>query len=194
MKALLILILIQRVVSSKGDWYQDWNSTSETTTLSPYWKENEQFGCSYTHLYRKGLYGLCFEEPYTVNLCTRCSGIEMTLDQVNIIDIDLKKQILTTKFKYTIAWIDDRIILHNLNRMNSVLATQKKNEFWMPKLTIHQAIDAKSHDGLGPSERLMFKDGIMTYVKTSRFEIACRMNFQDFPFDNQTCPVEVKVD
>ena len=61
----------------------------------------------------------------------------------------------------------------------------------MPKLTIHQAIDAKSHDGLGPSEKLMFKDGQMTYVKTARFEIACRMNFQDFPFDNQTCPVEV---
>ena len=39
----------------------------------------------------------------------------MALDEVNIIDIDLKKQILTTKFKYTIIWIDDRIILHDLN-------------------------------------------------------------------------------
>ena len=172
MKDLMILTLMCKVFSAKGDWYQDWNATSETNTLSPYWKENEQFGCNYTHQYRKGLYGLCFEEPYTVNL---------------------KKKILTTKFKCTMTWIDDRIILHNLNYMNSVLATQKKNEFWMPKLTIHQAIDAKSHDGLGPSEKLMFKDGIMTYVKTTRFEIACRMNFQDFPFDNQTCPVEVKV-
>ena len=39
-----------KVFSAKGDWYQNWNSTLETTTLSPYWKENEEFGCSYNHL------------------------------------------------------------------------------------------------------------------------------------------------
>ena len=161
-------------------------------------EENYQYGCNDTHEYRPGLYGLCFKEPYIVHQCPECSNIEMSLDQVYIIDIDLKKQILTTKFKYTITWFDNRIIIHGLEeygldiKMTSVLATQNKNEFWMPELQIHQAIDVKSHDGLGPAEALMFDKRKMIYSKNVIFQIACQMNFQDFPFDSQTCPVEVR--
>ena len=177
-KVLLTIVLICKVLHAKSSWT---------------FEENEMYGCNLTYEYRPGLYGLCLKEPYIVHQCPECSNIQMGLDQVYIIDIDLKKQFLTTKFKYTITWFDDRIILHDLPYVTSVLATQSKNEFWMPELQIHQAIDVKSHDGLGPAEALMFDNGKMIYNKTVRFQIACQMDFQDFPFDSQTCPVEVRL-
>ena len=183
-KVLLVIVLICKVLPAKSSWNLE---------------DNDLYGCNLTYEYRPGLYGLCLKEPYIVHQCPECSNIEMTLDQVYIIDIDLKKQVLTTKFKYAITWFDNRIIVHDLSKfdldivMTSVLATQSKNEFWMPKMQIHQAIDVKSHDGLGPAETLMFDNGKMIYNKTVRFEIACLMNFQDFPFDSQTCPLEVRL-
>lgn len=177
MKLLAVLLLsICQVLPAKSSWT---------------WEENKLYGCNKTHLYREGLYGVCFEEPYMVHLCPKCFNIELSLDQVYIIDIDLKKQILTTKFNYTITWYDDRLVQH-FYEVESFLATHKKNEFWMPMLHIRQAIDTKLQDGLGPAEKLMFKDGQMIYTKIAIFEIACQMDFQEFPFDEQTCPVEVR--
>ena len=180
MKLLLILVFsICQVLPTRGDgdWFQ----------------QNEEYGCNDTHYYREGLYGVCFEEPYIVDVCPKCSNIELSLDQVYIIDIDLKKQILTTKFNYTITWYDYRLVHHSFedfgyySPVESVLATYMMNEFWMPILHIHQAIDSKMQDGLGLAEKLMFKHQQMIYTKIATFEITCQMNFQDFPFDEQIC-------
>ena len=104
----------------------------------------------------------------------------MTLNQFNIINIDLKKQILTTKTEYTITWFDKRIF-KNEDGVEFVLATHAKNEFWMPVLNVHHSIDEKLHN-----EKLRVRNGQMIYIKTATYEITCPMNFKDFPFDDQT--------
>ena len=109
------------------------------------------------------------------------------MNTANIINIDLKKQILTTKMEYTITWFDYRIVW-GIYGVEFVLATQAKDEFWRPKLNVHHSIDEKLHN-----EKLIVRKGQMIYVKTVTYEVTCPMNFKDFPFDDQTCPFEVIV-
>ena len=178
-KELLILVLICKVIPSKGEWNEEANvaygcrAESNKTDIEMY--------------YRETLHGLCFKKPYRIHLCTNCSDLNMTLNQFNVINIDLKKQILTIKTEYTLTWFDDRIVW-GIEGVKFVLATQAKNVFWMPVLNVHHSIDEKLH-----GEKLMVNNGQMIYVKTATYEITCPMNFKDFPFDDQNCPFEVIV-
>ena len=133
---------------------------------------------------------LCLHQNYTTSISPNNPRIEMKFDSVNIIKIDPKKQAITTSFKYFIQWNDDRIVQIDCDP-KTVVATSKMDTFWIPKLDIYQLISAESHPVLGPKEKLVLNDGKMKYSAVKKFETACAMHFEDFPFDQQICSVEV---
>ena len=133
---------------------------------------------------------LCMHQNYTTSISPNNSGIKMKFDSVNIIEIDPKKQAITTSFKYFITWNDERIVQIECGP-KTVVATSKMDRFWIPKLDIYQLISAESHSVLGPKEKLVFEGGKMIYSAVKKFETACAMQFEDFPFDQQICSVEV---
>ena len=85
---------------------------------------------------------LCVHQNYTTSISPNDSGIEMIFDSVNIIKIDPKKQAITTSFKYSIEWNDERIVQIKCGP-KTVVATSKMDKFWIPKLDIYQLISAE---------------------------------------------------
>ena len=141
-------------------------------------------------LWKKDILDLCFEKNYTTHRCPSCTQlpIEMEFSHVNLIKIDLKEQTITTAFKYRMLWHDDRIVsIDN----QSVVVTHAKEGFWMPKVNINQLIKAESYSVSGPVEKMYWREGKMLFIKAGKYETACQMEFENFPFDYQTCTVEV---
>ena len=150
--------------------------------------------CNETHelkLWKKDILHLCFEKNYTTVRCPPCTQrpIEVELSKVSLIKIDLKKQTITTTFKHSFKWYDDRVVSMS---NQSIDLTHAKEGIWIPQVNINQLIKAESQSVSGLTEKLFWKDsGRFLYITNGKYEIACQMDFKNFPFDNQTCTVEV---
>ena len=138
-------------------------------------------------LARKGL-----KKPYSRRKCpgSNCKSIGIEFENVKLIEIDLKQQIFTSGFSFLVKWEDSRIFRSD-ECLGTILLTEDMEQFWMPKLNIDNLIDVQSKSVLGNVNDLELKKHELHYRSTVKLEIACKMNFADFPFDSQACSIEV---
>ena len=125
-----------------------------------------------------------------------CHSIGVKFSNVNLIAIDLKKQTFTTKFHFSINWQDERVERSKICQ-DDILATEDMDQFWIPTLYVKNQIDVESKSVLGNVKDLKIwrnKEScldVVQYSSVAKFEIACKMVFDEFPFDSQKCSVEV---
>ena len=142
-------------------------------------------------------------KPYSRLRCKPdvCYEVGVRFSNVSLISIDLKKQTFTFKFHFSIQWQDKRVE-RSSTCQDAILATGDMDQFWIPKLYVKNQIDVESKSVLGNVKDLKIrkekepngKEGcldLVQYSSVAKFEIACKMVFDDFPFDSQKCSVEV---
>ena len=137
---------------------------------------------------------LCFSQEYSITLPPKNPKAFFKFRDVKIISIDLKTQAMVLNFDYHIHWYDDRIDFQDgvIGPFFIRKATQK---FWWPRLKLPNLIDAQKYNFLGDVDVFaVYNDKNQTmvaYSSISKVEIACNMNFADFPFDSQECSLMV---
>ena len=95
-----------------------------------------------------------------------------------------------------INWQDERVE-RSKSCQDDILATEDMDQFWIPKLYVKNQIDVESKSVLGNVKDLKIwrnKEScldVVQYSSVAKFEIACKMVFDEFPFDSQKCSVEV---
>ena len=124
--------------------------------------------CNKTTHEQKITFGLCFVKGYSTTECPSCT----TFSKVNIIKIDLKEQTITTSLTYKTSTGFD--------------VTKNMDKFWIPRVSTNHLIHDSTTVNL-----MRLKNGTMMYKNVGIYETACLMDFEDFPFDNQTCSIEV---
>ena len=137
-------------------------------------------------------------KPYSRLTCPekQCHSVGVKFSNVNLISIDLKKQTFTTKFHFSIRWQDERV-KRSKGCQEAIPATEDMDQFWIPKLYVKHQIDVESKSVLGNVKDLKIWRqeesclDVVQYSSVAKFEIACKMVFDEFPFDSQKCSVEV---
>ena len=135
---------------------------------------------------------LCFTDDYS---STRPNfpnhEIRIFFKDINIFDIDLKKQAISISFEYRIRWKDNRISLASGIDV-PVLATEQFYKVWTPRLKMPNLIGTTTYSILGKMDKLVvFPNEEILFATIERFEVACAMEFEKFPFDHQICNVTV---
>ena len=124
--------------------------------------------CNKTTHEQKITFGLCFVKGYSTTECPSCT----TFSKVNIIKIDLKEQTITTSLTYKTSTGFD--------------VTKNMDKFWIPRVSTNHLIHESTTVNL-----MRLNNSRMMYKEVGIYETACLMDFEDFPFDNQTCSIEV---
>ena len=139
--------------------------------------------CNETTHDQKIRLGLCFVKDYSTTECPSCTNvpINITFSKVNIIKIDLKEQTITTSLTYKTWWFDERIYLNQSKEITGFDVTNNKDEFWIPKLAAYHLISYSTTVNL-----IRLNNSLMMYKEVGIYETSCLMDFEDFPFDNQT--------
>ena len=136
-------------------------------------KEEMNF-CNKTTHDQKITFGLCFVKGYSTTECPSCTNvpINITFSKVNIIKIDLKEQTITTSLTYKTSTGFD--------------VTKNMDKFWIPRVSTNHLIHESTTVNL-----MRLNNSRMMYKEVGIYETACLMDFEDFPFDNQTYSIEV---
>ena len=124
--------------------------------------------------------------------------------ELDIINIDIKNQVIRLGIDYAITWWDGRIkFFGNKTAIKTkMLEKDQTAKFWMPRLQVHKLIEANSYGVIGTTTGLYVSPGcngeintspntMMVYSSKNIISFACTMEFQNFPYDEQNCKLKV---
>ena len=141
---------------------------------------------------------LCFDSDYSIWEPPNPPIIHFLFYEVEIIGIDILKQIITTNMEYRIGWVENRIEFAETFKGTTMIVSKEMDKFWIPNLRVSNLVNAVYHSYLGrggsnefwvgkSNQSKMFV-GIFSVMKV---ETWCDMAFEKFPFDHQECFVKV---
>ena len=112
----------------------------------------------------------------------------------NIMDVSESKQLISLETTLTFIWQDTRIVPNQdkLDKKKDYMILSPKSEaiFWMPDVIIDQAKEIRKPKYLiEPVSIRLYNDSTIRYSRRMNYDVACRMSFRKFPFDNQTCRI-----
>ena len=122
--------------------------------------------------------------------------------ELDIINIDIKNQVIRLAIDYAISWQDGRIkFIGNKTATEKMLEKDQTSKFWLPKLQVNKLMDADSYRIIGSTTILYVFPGcierntspytLVTYASKDVISFACTMDFTNFPFDGQKCKLKV---
>jgi hypothetical protein len=129
---------------------------------------------------------------YKVNLKPSYPSINIDLTLNQIININEKNQIMTTSVLLNINWKDDRLDW-DLNVYNLTDILIPANSIWTPDLFVINTADSNGYVNI-PSQSLALVnyDGEVNLILSiSTLNTRCDMNIYKFPFDSQSCPIQI---
>lgn len=108
-----------------------------------------------------------------------------------VLSIDDKLQTITVIIIIHLEWEEPRLnITSNLKSMKSgkFLGAKAIDKIWIPYTTFLNLVDQDSVSILNSKGGVsVLKDKKLRYTSKSKLELSCPMDFDNFPFDNQTC-------
>ncbi|XP_046553801.1 acetylcholine receptor subunit delta-like [Haliotis rubra] len=116
-------------------------------------------------------------------------NITFTAGLLSVQELDNKKQFLSSTMWMIFSWYDHRVVWNaSLSSEKSILADS--NKFWKPELIIANGIKGQEllHNG---GSLVVTSHGNIRWLLTGAMETKCPINIYKFPFDTQTCEIEV---
>ena len=130
--------------------------------------------------------------------------VNASLNLRNIIGISERQQTISLEITLRMFWRDDRVNLtmdkdypdlprdpthYNLRYM--VETGDNINKFWMPDLFVDEAIKMRNPYYKLPTESLrVYEDSTIRFSNRLNFDVACHMDFKQYPVDQQYCIVK----
>nr|XP_034302803.1 neuronal acetylcholine receptor subunit alpha-3-like isoform X1 [Crassostrea gigas] len=116
-------------------------------------------------------------------------GIEFHLLSIN--DMDFKRQIMSSSGWLTVTWEDPRLTWNASTKGDIEYIYTKQDKIWRPELIIDNSVEGMSPLG---HDEIFFKvkhTGEVRWEPPGIYVTHCDFNVLYYPFDYQTCSVEV---
>ncbi|TRY61959.1 hypothetical protein TCAL_10287 [Tigriopus californicus] len=146
---------------------------------------------------------LNFDEDYDFNLLPpRKPGqpviVNVSLNLRNVLQVNEITQIVTMEISIRMNWFDKRIRLsdHALAHMHDdedflTLNPRLGRHFWIPDIFIDQAKDLREPTfHVLPASLRVHRDSNIRFAARVNFDVACNMDFRNYPGDTQTCDIK----
>ena len=153
-----------------------------------------------------------------VSLENEVVNVSVSIDLLKLVDIDEEDYSIETQFSITLKWVENRATYQNLKKRRSLNAlTQKDIDLlWLPKV-IYENTDQKESTRLGTQwewetnvvvernkngrpagleaidETELFKgsENSLVMFQTYTHEFQCIFDLKKYPFDTQTCSIDM---
>ena len=129
-------------------------------------------------------------------------NIEMSKFQI----ITIKEESVTLSMYFEVEWVDQRLQPLNLYHVNSesvlnswafVLKEEEYEKIWMPSIGYGTELISKDRK----IDHVFARINNRNYTSGARMEkgidvtaeVVCQMDFQNYPFDNHVCSIEVRI-
>ena len=140
-------------------------------------------------------------EPHEVPM-----SIVASFDIREIVDINESKQTLTLLNNFIVTWSDKRIQITNNSWHSFIDTSDHIRSLWIPEMYFSNSVQIEKFKGLKADSmkqlwyyfdqmypRWLFDTRwLFSLAEPFKTEFACKMNFQDFPFDRHTCMLEMR--
>ncbi|XP_067674983.1 neuronal acetylcholine receptor subunit alpha-3-like [Haliotis asinina] len=116
-------------------------------------------------------------------------NISIEAGLLSVQELDNKKQFLSSTMWMFLSWNDQRLVWNaSFSSRKSILV--ESNKLWKPELIIGNSItdQALMHSG---GSLLVTSRGNIRWLLAGRTETRCLINIYKFPFDTQTCAIEI---
>ncbi len=142
--------------------------------------------------------------------------VNVSLDLVNIMEINELRQELRCQVRIRMAWTDNRLTFHNLRQdeARNTVEDKQRDSIWLPRLTFPNSVDtlATTSDHMSylsiqrqglptansvevVNENLVYsgEENPLRLDKMLSMTLACKFDLTMFPFDVQHCPLTISV-
>ena len=133
-----------------------------------------------------GVAGACLTSDPTV--------VDVDFYVVSVYDLNEAAQQFSMEGYFRLEWYDHRLIYRNRIPGGCIdaLTLDSADGLWLPDLYFPQAVSATSPFAeKGETEVRILPDGRVRWSRHARLTFTCPMNFEELPFDNQTCAFRV---
>ncbi|CAL8116349.1 unnamed protein product [Orchesella dallaii] len=99
----------------------------------------------------------------------------------------------SVQLTYRQQWKDERLsYTYQANGPRYVTLTNSKNEIWHPDTFFSNEIEGKYHEMMMRNQYIrIFPDGEVLSSHRISLRLSCHMDYRNFPFDTQTCPLRL---
>ena len=118
--------------------------------------------------------------------------VNVSLELIKIEGIDAKSQILSVTLGIALFWNYETLRWNRTEFGNVSSVTVSENDVWLPDIAITNAI--KNSYEFYKSEMMkvtVYYTGWAYWWSAGNFDISCRINIRNYPFDTQVCPINV---
>jgi len=119
--------------------------------------------------------------------------VELTVFVRAISAVDTKKMQMQMQITLRQKWMDQQLGYYGYNFPNSSyisLATTQK--IWRPNPQIRNAVSGARYDLVADNSYIrLYPDGTVLTSKRLTIVLRCPMNIANFPFDSQSCPLQI---
>ena len=124
--------------------------------------------------------------------------LECVLILRNIVDISETKQQLTLEASFNLLWVDKNIkIWKNVTKYDGgdekyiVMDSSYSKFIWIPDIFIDNSLDLRVPNfHTKPASIRIYDNSTIRFSKRFNFDIACHMDFANYPVDDQTCEIK----
>ncbi|XP_033637061.1 neuronal acetylcholine receptor subunit alpha-10-like [Asterias rubens] len=147
-------------------------------------------------LQSKKLYHKFFvEEAYNHNIrpvynITTVTDVDMLLFVSQVLDMDERKQTLTTNMWLTFEWIDEFLQWKPQEWGNVSKIKVNSNLLWTPDITLYNCAADNYVAYLSNKVCTVYSDGKINWAAPVIFKSYCNIDVTQFPFDKQSCKLK----
>ena len=112
----------------------------------------------------------------------------------NVLEVNEVSQICALETTIRLFWIDNRVKMAFPEVHEYVTLNPKAAErFWIPDIFIDQAKEMRIPTYFTrPASIRIYNDSKIRYATRVNFDVACKMEFQNYPLDKQICEIKLE--
>jgi hypothetical protein len=119
--------------------------------------------------------------------------VKATFNLITIIDFHEGKQILNAKGWLALRWVD-RFLLWNESDYGGIAEIYvPQNQIWLPDVQVENSVNTYAQLGYDQLYAKVSSDGHVFWDPGHVGETTCRVDVSRYPFDTQTCPIELVI-
>ncbi|CAF1595717.1 unnamed protein product [Rotaria sp. Silwood1] len=116
-------------------------------------------------------------------------NVAISLSVTQLIDVDEKRQIITTNVWLKHEWFDYRLKWNSSLYDNICIMHMASEELWLPDIVLYNNADG-AYQVTSKTKAFVYPSGAVVWNPPMIYKSSCSINVQYFPFDEQVCSLK----
>ena len=126
--------------------------------------------------------------------------VDFQINLRNLLEVNEVSQILTLETTIRMFWLDERVSIkpeflkNHTNETEYITLNPKSADyFWIPDIFVDQAKELRIPTYfVRPASIRVYNNSKIRYATRVNFDVACKMEFHQYPTDMQTCEIKLE--